>query len=210
MVIKGYAIMRLKLYIITKIKRLYLKLYSSIQGLSGFKKFGKESMIKNPAKIWNKQYIEIGKYVFIAENSFLATGKYGSNNKNPVFKVGDNVCIGSDFFVSCANEIVIEDYVLISNRVFICDNIHDYTDISLPVISQKIQPKGKVLIKNGAFLGINSVILPGVTIGKNSVVGASSVVIKDVPDFCVVTGNPAKIIKKYDSKKKIWVKIIEK
>lgn len=190
-------------------KKHFLKLYSFIQSLSGFKKFGKESMVKNPAKIMNKQYIEIGKSVFIAENSFLAITKNGSNNNNPVFKVGDNVCIGSDFVVGCIDEIVIEDYVLISNRVFISDHIHDYTNISLPVISQKLQPKGKVLIKNGAFIGINAVIMPGVTIGKNSVVGASSVVIKDVPDFCVVTGNPAKIIKKYNSKKKIWMKIID-
>lgn len=175
--------------------------------MSGFKKFGRGSIIKYPAKIWNKQYIEIGKDIFIAENSFLAITKNDSKYKNPVFKVGDNVCIGSNFFVACINEVVIEDNVLISDRVFISDHIHDYSDISVPIILQKLIPKGKVLIRNGAFIGINAVIMPGVTIGKNSVIGASSVVVEDVSDYCVVTGNPAKIIKQYDYDKKAWMKV---
>jgi acetyltransferase-like isoleucine patch superfamily enzyme len=50
--------------------------------------------------------------------------------------------------------------------------------------------------------------MPGVTIGRNSIIGASAVVIADVPDYSVATGNPAKVIKKYDAEKKQWVKII--
>lgn len=186
-------------------KKYFLSLYSLIQSISGFKKFGQGSIIKFPAKIWNKQCIEIGKNVFIAENSFLAVTKVDHNKKNTLLKIGNNVCIGSNFFVACINEVLIEDNVLISDRVFISDHIHDYSDISLPIISQKLIPKGRVLIKNGAFIGINVVIMPGVTIGKNSVVGASSVVVEDVSDYCVVTGNPTKIIKQYDYSKKEWI-----
>jgi acetyltransferase-like isoleucine patch superfamily enzyme len=92
-------------------------------------------------------------------------------------------------------KITIEDDVLISANVFIGDNIHDYNDKKIPILKQKNLFKGEVLIKSGSFVGINSVILPGVTIGVNSVIGAGSVVTKDVPDYCVVVGNPAKVIK---------------
>ena len=100
--------------------------------------------------------------------------------------------------------------VLISDRVFISDHIHGYTDVGLPIINQKLEPRGSVRIKEGAFIGINSVIMPGVSIGKNSVVGASSVVTKDVPDYCVVAGNPARVIKKYDLESNKWEKQYDK
>ena len=58
--------------------------------------------------------------------------------------------------------------------------------------------KGAVRLRQGCWLGIGVVILPGVTIGRNSVVVANSVVTRDVPDYAVVAGNPAKIIKVLD------------
>ena len=186
-------------------KKELLKIYSLIQGILGFKKFGHNSVIKWPFKVWNKNYIEIGSNVFVAENSFFSISK--TSDKKPILKIGDSVCIGSNFFVACIDEIVIENNVLLSDRIFISDHIHDYHDVNRPVINQSLLARGRVKIKSGAFIGINSVIMPGVTIGYNSVVGASSVVISDVPDYCVATGNPARIIKQYDINKKEWVKI---
>lgn len=185
-------------------KKTLIKVYSFWQRLSGFKHIGKNSIIKGPMKAWNKDCIEIGENTFIAENSFLAITK--TKNKNPLFKVGANCCIGSGFMVACVDEIILEDNVLLADRVFISDHVHNYTNINVPIIKQELVPRGKVLIKEGSFIGINTVIMPGVTIGKNSVIGASSVVIKDVPDYCVATGNPAKIIRKYDLTKKEWIK----
>jgi acetyltransferase-like isoleucine patch superfamily enzyme len=186
-------------------KKILLKIYSFFQSLSGFKKFGHNSVIKWQFKIWNNDYIEIGSNTFIAENCFLAVTKNG--NKIPRLRIGDNCCIGANFFVACINKIEIQDNVLISDRVFISDHFHNYENINIPVINQELIPKGKVLIKKGSFIGINSVIMPGVTIGKNSVVGASSVVTKDVPDYSVVTGNPARIIKRYSHTFKKWLNI---
>ncbi|MDD5731930.1 MAG: acyltransferase [Patescibacteria group bacterium] len=185
-------------------KKQLLEIYSFFQSLSGFKKFGSSSIIKKPTKIWNKNCIEIGDGVFVAENGFLAVSCVDS--KKPLLKIGNGVCIGSNFMAACVDEIVIENNVLISDRVFIADHIHDYHDTSTPIIKQKLVPKGKVLIREGAFIGINAVIMPGVTIGKNSVVGASSVVLHNIPDFSVATGNPAKVVKKYDIDKKEWIK----
>lgn len=76
-------------------------------------------------------------------------------------------------------------------------NIHLKRNVDIPVIDQGIVQKNqKVSIGNGSYIGINSVIVGNVTIGKHCVVGANSVVTKDVPDYCVVVGSPARIIKK--------------
>lgn len=185
-----------------------LQLYSFIQSKVGFKSFGNKSIVKFPYKVWNKSCIELGSNTFIAENSFFAISTSDKEKKfKPHVKIGNNVCIGSNFFLACIDSIVIEDNVLMSDRVFISDHIHGYENTKIPIIEQPLEPKGNVVIKEGAFIGINVVIMPGVTIGKNAVVGASSVVIKDVPSYVVVTGNPARIIKKYNIKNKKWEKV---
>lgn len=139
-------------------------------------------------------------------SSLLITTKHNGHIYTPKVTIGNNVCIGDELFLACIDEVTIEDNVLFSARVFISDHIHDYTDIHTPVLYQDLKKKGKVLIKQWSFVWINAVILPGVTIWKNAVIGASSVVIHDIPDYCVATGNPAKIIRRYDIDKKEWIK----
>jgi len=189
-------------------KKLIMYIYSVIQRRMGFSDFGNYSIIKYPYKIWNKKKISIGKNVFIAENSYLAVSvQHNESTYTPKLEIKDNTCIGSNFFVACVDQVTIEEDVLISDRVFISDHIHGYEDFQTPIIRQDLRKGGKVTIKRGSFIGINAVIMPGVTVGKNAVVGASAVVTKDVPDYSVVVGNPAKPIRKYDLKKKIWVKL---
>ena len=91
-------------------------------------------------------------------------------------------------------KIVIEDDVLLAPNVFITTNNHKFNNINTPILKQGGTSKS-VLIKEGAWIAANVVILQGVTIGKNSVVAAGAVVANDVPDYCVVGGVPAKIIK---------------
>ncbi len=179
-----------------------IKLYSWLQKFFGFKRIGCGSVIKGPWKIWRRDCLEIGNNTFVAENSFFAITKL---NKEPLIKIGDNCCLGANFFAACVDEIIIESNVLVSDRVFISDHMHGYQNVELPIIRQTLEPRGQILIKDGAFIGVNAVIMPGVTIGKNSVVGASSVVVDSVPDFSVVAGNPARIIKQYDFNKKEWL-----
>ena len=196
------------LILLLMIKSILLNLISFTQSLSGYKSFEKGSVVKFPSKIWNKGCIEIGKNVFSAEGYFLSVvTEHKGKHFQPSFVIGDNVCIGANFHVSCTQSVIIEKNVLISDRVFIADGMHEFENISVPIIDQPMTNKGKVLIKEGSFLGINVVILPGVTVGKNSVVGASSVVTGNVPDYSVVIGNPARIIKKYDNKARKWGRI---
>lgn len=95
--------------------------------------------------------------------------------------------------------IVIEDDVMLGSGVHIYINNHRFDRMDIPLIDQGYYPDSPVLLKRGCWVGANTVILPGVTVGENSVVGAGSVVTRSVPDGTVVAGCPAKEIRKIGS-----------
>ncbi len=109
-------------------------------------------------------------------------------------KIGNNVVLMNGFQCMSAGGLVIEDDTKISLNCTIATNNHDFYD--RPVITCK-----PVHIKKNVWMGVNVTVLPGVTIGENAIVGACSVVTKDVPDNAVVVGNPAKVIKYLDAEK---------
>ena len=91
--------------------------------------------------------------------------------------------------------ITIEDDVLIGSGVhFYCSN-HRYDNPHVPIIDQGHYDSKEIVLRRGCWIGANAVILPGVTVGYNSVVGAGSILTQDVPERVVVAGNPAKVIK---------------
>lgn len=178
--------------------KLLLSLYQKIF----YKEFWLFSYIKSPNYIINKKMITVGKKVIIDKYSFIyLVTSYGKKIYTPTLCIWNNVWIWQNLTISCMGKIIIEDSVMMSRNVFIGDGIHDYQDISKPIIEQNMLYKGDVHIKKGAFIGINAVIMPGITIWKNAVVWANSVVTKDVPDFSVVAWSPAKIIKQYNEVK---------
>ena len=170
-----------------------------------YKNLGAGSFIKSPLSIvcpWN---IEIGEKVFIGYKSWLAANSI-TGSKNCVLKFGDNCTIGNFNHIYATSKIVFEKSVLTADKVYISDNIHCYDDINVPIQDQKIIQKREVHIGEGTWIGENVCII-GVNIGKNCVIGANSVVIKDVDDFSVVAGNPATLIKKYCFQAKKWKRV---
>ena len=114
--------------------------------------------------------------------------------------------------IAATKKVEIGNNVLIASKVFISDICHgDYTDKcpsspEIPPVDRPLSAK-PVVIHDNVWIGELVSILPGVEIGKGSIVGANSVVTKSIPAYCMVAGNPAKIIKRYDFEKKMWVKI---
>ncbi|MCZ6594522.1 MAG: acyltransferase [Bacteroidetes bacterium] len=102
-------------------------------------------------------------------------------------------------------EVYIGKNVLIADRVFISDNLHGYENVAKPVQEQQSVFKNPVRIGAGSWIGVNAAVI-GAEIGKNCVIGANAVVTKDVPDYCVVAGIPARIIRRFNEEKGEWEK----
>ena len=95
-----------------------------------------------------------------------------------------------------------------SQHCFIGGQSHHYEDITKNFLKQGFETK-EVVIQHDVWIGSNSVVLCGVKIGHNSVIGGGSVVTEDIPPYCVAVGNPAKVVKKYDFKTSQWVRVRE-
>ena len=120
-------------------------------------------------------------------------------------RIGKGSEIGERCRISIANSLDIGEQVLLSPNVYITDCDHEYRNIDVSVINQGIVQRGqKVSIGGGSYIGINEVIVGNVKIGNHCVIGANSVVTKDVPDYCVAVGSPAKILKRYNLETQLW------
>lgn len=146
--------------------------------------------------------IRIGDKVYINSFGWLACLPL-TGNRHCSLSIGDGTYIGRFCHIYATAEITIGKKVLIADKVYLSDNLHGYTDINSPVIDQPVQQKKPVHIHDGAWLGEN-VCVVGASVGKNSVVGANSVVTRDIPDYCVAAGSPAIILKRYDPDKGSW------
>lgn len=123
--------------------------------------------------------------------------------------VGD-VFIGSNTFVGIANVLI--GPLRIGNNVIMAQNIvvsglnHIYEDIHIPIVQQNVTT-AEITIGDDSWIGANVVITAGVSIGRHCVVAGGSVVTKNIPDYCVAVGNPARVIKRFDDAQGAWVRV---
>lgn len=104
-------------------------------------------------------------------------------------EIGDWSCIGEWALIYNLGKVTIGERVTLSQRVHLCAGTHDYRDAAMPLL------KPPIVIGSSAWICADAFIGPGVTIGDKAVVGACSVVVKDVAEGAVVAGNPARWIK---------------
>ena len=151
-----------------------------------------------PTTIFNERYISIGDNTLIGPGVALSAGMVPGQEciTNPVVTIGDRCLIGKGSGIVGHFSITIGNDVWTGHHVYITDQNHGYEDVTRP-ISEQSQPERAVSIGNGSWLGHGSIVLPGVTIGEHVVVGANSVVTKDIPSFCVAVGSPARVIRRY-------------
>jgi acetyltransferase-like isoleucine patch superfamily enzyme len=171
-----------------------------------FSEFGVKSKIIKPIFI-TPRWIKIKNNVSI-RNGARVEGVYKYLDKEfiPLIVIEDYVSIEQNIHITCANSVIISKNTAIAANVTITDIDHPYEDINFPPEKQNIRV-GKVFIGEDCKIYNNVVILPNAIIGKHTVVGANSVVIgKEYPDYSILVGSPAKIIKRYSFEKQEWLK----
>lgn len=163
--------------------------------------FPKARLIRFPIVIRGKKYVDFG--------TKLTTGRrcridVNGDHDGKVLTFGSNVNMGDDIRISCVEKINIGSNVLMGSKILIIDNSHgSYSGENQS--SPKTAPNERELFSSPVSIGDNSwigeqvVILPGVHIGSGCIVGAGAIVTKSVPDNCIVAGNPARILKKWEN-----------
>jgi acetyltransferase-like isoleucine patch superfamily enzyme len=147
------------------------------------------SLQKNTAvEVFENGYLSVGSKTSICRGSILFVLDEAH------FSIGNNSYIGEYNNIRCTSEIRIGNNVRISQFITITDGQYNFSNKN-QLIGDQGYKKDKVIIGDDVWVGSNSIILPGVKIGKGVVVGAGSVVTKDIPDYAVVVGNPAKVIR---------------
>lgn len=142
------------------------------------------------------------------------TFELGAGSTVEDFSVVNNgvgpVIIGSNSRIGIGNVLI--GPVTVGNQVILAQNVvlsglnHTYEDIHTPIRLQKVTT-APIIVEDEAWVGANSVITAGVTVGKHSIVAGGSVVTKDVPPYSIVGGNPAKLLKQYNPATQKWERV---
>jgi acetyltransferase-like isoleucine patch superfamily enzyme len=159
-----------------------------------FGEVGRRTVIRLPVRIKGERHIEIGGGVTVAAGSWLLAIER-DGQPPPRLRIGDRTSIAGSCVISAATDVRLGNAVLLAGHVYIADHSHAYADPSRPILDQGIEQVAAVEICDGAWLGQNVVVCPGVRIGAGAVVAANSVVKDDVPDYCVAAGAPARIVR---------------
>jgi acetyltransferase-like isoleucine patch superfamily enzyme len=150
--------------------------------------------------------ISLGNSVSLRKGAWLNVAAQEITGE-PVIVIEDNTAIGNDSIISAKNLIYVERDVLIAQSVLIVDHNHAYEDINVPIVNQGITEGGRIRIGRGTWVARGATIIcpkGELTIGRNCVIAANSVVTRSVPDYTLVAGLPARIIRQYDPETKTW------
>jgi acetyltransferase-like isoleucine patch superfamily enzyme len=109
-------------------------------------------------------------------------------------RLGQRVYLSRGVTVGAVDLVEIGDFALVGPGCYITDGDHRFSDLARPVPEQGMRSKGPTVLEDNVWLGANVVVTSGVRIGRRSVIGANSVVTRDIPEFSVATGNPATVV----------------
>jgi lipopolysaccharide O-acetyltransferase len=167
----------------------------SLLAAGGFAEFGPGSALEPPIRLVNPGRIAIGRDVFVGPGCCFQALDGGGDGVAIV--IGDGVNIAGSCVLSAVSRVRLGRSVLLARNVYIADHAHAFEDTTRPVLDQGVTDIRPVEIGDGAWLGQNVVVCPGVRIGRGAVVGANAVVREDVPDFAVAVGVPARIVREF-------------
>lgn len=174
-------------------------------------------VMQYPRRIKGAERITIGDDVFLGPNTFLAANSeypgpamssdvyhVTPEKYEPSIVIGNRVSATGGLQVSAVDSICIQDDVMFATNVNITDALHGFEDADIPYKYQPLFRIAPVVIGRGSWIGQNVVILPGVTIGEQCIIGANSTVTKSIGPRSIAYGNPARVFKLWDEKTRQW------
>ena len=182
-----------------KLRSYYTKLFNrNIRTL--FKSCGEKLQISPPLIYMGLNNVSIGNNFRAGERLKLRTfNNWEGKTYTPSIVIGNNVNIETDCHISAINQVSIGNNVLIASFVYISDHTHgNVNDLEVPLLPPLQRPlysKGPVIIEDDVWLGEKVSVMAGVHIGRGAIIGANSVVTKDIPAYAIAVGSPAKVIK---------------
>jgi acetyltransferase-like isoleucine patch superfamily enzyme len=164
---------------------------------AGYIQAGRNFIIEDEAEIngISKRGLIFGDKVTVGRFSMIRPTNFYGGELGEGLKVGDNSNIGPYCYIGCSGYIEIGNNVMMSPRVGLYAENHNFERADIPMKSQGIT-RQSIVIEDDCWIAANSIIVAGVRIGKGSVIAAGSVVTKDVPPYSIAAGVPAKVIKK--------------
>jgi acetyltransferase-like isoleucine patch superfamily enzyme len=190
--------------------RVATRLYTLwLQRTYPFASFGKNVSLHHSCdlKKLESPHMSLGDNVYVAPDVWLNIAP--GSDKSAKIVLGNGCKIGRRSTISCRNQIVLEEDVLLAPSVLIMDHAHEFSDIEQPIHAQGVTGGGRVFIGKNCWLGQGAVIVCNqgeLVLGRNSVVGANTVVTRSFPAFSVVAGNPGKLIRSYDPEAGRWIR----
>jgi lipopolysaccharide O-acetyltransferase len=172
--------------------------------------YPKARIVRLPVYIRGKKGIKGGESLTTGVN--LRIDIIHSETINPILDIGKNVQFNDYVHIGVVEGVSIGDNTLIASKVFISDHNHGsyagdiHSNPNENPIARILKPK-KVTIGKNVWIGEYVAILPGITIGDGAIIGAMSVVSRDIPANSIAVGSPARVIKKFDETKSEWVSI---
>ncbi len=153
-----------------------------------FRRIGSNVVIEKGVLVFHPETIELGDNIYIGHGAILK-GYYQNS-----MVIGDNTWIGQNCFFHSAGNIKIGNNVGIAPYVKILTSLHKEQGVEVPILHSELV-FGAVTIEDDCDIGIGTIILPGVSIGKGTQIGAGSVVTKSIPEYSVAFGVPAEVVR---------------
>lgn len=166
---------------------------------------GRNSYVHPSAQILGLNSVAIGENTYIGERVWLNVNH--AHKDRFAIQIGSNCFIGRDNFFTSGEKILIGDYCLTTIGCKFIGSSHCADNPSMPYIMAGTTADDVIIVEDNCFFGAEVAVVGSVTIGRGSIIGSKSVVLKNIPPFSIAVGNPARVIRRYSFSARKWVDV---
>lgn len=168
---------------------------------------GAHAYIDRTVQVLGWERVRVGHHTIIGEHTFLNVNeRVGSE---PAIVVGDNCFIGRRNFITASARVAIGDYCLTGPDCHFLGADHDISSPFVPMATTRAEPGAMIDVGANCWFGSSVIVLKNVRIGCGCILGAGALVTRDLPPFSIAVGSPARVVKRFDMRRKMWVALEE-